>query len=500
MSTSTQTSFFDAVESNPLLRGLPPVKSRTEWGNLLRYDPRSEWGGRLNPSQTLMAINQIKRIFVPTPTQVQVAWRLYTMLHQGLIDRDPRRQVNRQMVYEFGKCNGKMLEDLPWFPSTAAGMMIKGITRQGKSHVVQRVLDTIPQMILRGPDESCGWLELKQLVHLTVPMPADASRKGFILSAFSEIDKVLGTNYAKTHMAPKASVETQLVSLLIVLAVHRCGVLVVEEAQAENVGTQTIGREFILFFLRVLNFGVPVAIIGNPRAFEAIEKHTQDLSRLSEMGSFCIDPVSNWQSPVWAKDLMPAIWGWTLGEPDEEIERIDEIVWNYTGGSPGYLARLRRETLLQCEFEGGGRVQRRHIDAAYLSPPMKPLHGIIQAFATKDASKLGALKDMPVEYFKEKWAREAQIAEMIRKKSEEERGKSASALVAAPVDAPPDGPTDVEGAQAESTASPTVDEAKGAKPARAPRRRSGTTVPSDDPDDLRGAAAKARLAQLGASS
>ena len=497
MSTSTNSDFFGDAESNPLLKGLPPTRSRAEWGNYLRYDPRTEWGRRLDISQVFMAINQIKRIFVPTPTQVQVAWRLYTMLHQGLIDRDPRRQVNRQMIYEFGKCNGMTLGELPWFPTTAAGMMIKGITRQGKSHVVQRVLDTLPKMILRGPDEASGWLEMKQLVHLTVPMPADASRKGFLLSAFLEIDRTLGTNYAKTHTAPKASVEVQLVSLLNVLAVHRCGILIIEEAQTENIGTSTIGREFILFFLRVLNFGIPVAIIGNPKAFEAIEKHTQDLSRLSEMGAFCIDPVSHWLSSVWTKDLMPAIWGWTLGEPDEDIEGIDEIVWTYTGGFPGYLARLRRETLLQCELEGGGRIQRRHIDAAYNSPAMKPLHEIIRAFVTKDASLLNALKDMPVEYFKAKWQAEAEVAELARKRLEKSKARADAESAQAGDDPRSNGEEAEEPPNAEQSAPPVGGPVEKVKKVRAARRKANP--PIDDPEDLRSDAAQARLAALTAS-
>ena len=142
------------------------------------------------------------------------------------------------------------------------------------------------------------------------------------------------TTYATDYGGKTLSVEIQLVALLNVLATHRCGLLVVEEAQAENLATAKFGREFVLFFLRVLNFGIPMLLIGNPRAFEEVDKNSQDLSRLSDAGSFALDPVTHHLSPMWRRDIMPHLWGWTLGIEDAPIERINQIVWEYTGGFP----------------------------------------------------------------------------------------------------------------------------------------------------------------------
>ena len=488
--------FFDDIASNPLLEGLFAPKTRVEWAEHLRYDPRAEWGV-LKSSQVVLAVNQIRRVFAPTATQAEAACALYEMLYQGLIARDPRLAVNRQRVYEHGRFKGTKLSDLPWFPTYAAGMMLRGITKQGKSHVVQRVLDAIPQTFVRPKNEECGWIELKQLVHMTVPMPSDSSRKGFLLSAFMEIDRLLGTTYATDYGGKTLSVEIQLVALLNVLGAHRCGLFVVEEAQAENLATAKFGREFVLFFLRVLNFGIPMLLIGNPRAFEEIDKNSQDLSRLSDAGSFALDPVTHHMSPMWRRDIMPHLWGWTLGIEDAPIEHVNRIVWEYTGGFPGYVARLRRETLLECRRKGLDRVEECHIHAAYRSASMTPLHPIIEAFSKKDVLALRTLKDVPVAYFERKWAAEVEAARVAAERAAALAKLSDGAEPgSAPADAGSGDPkVDADGPAGSPASAIGPDSNGGDKPKaapRVPRKRAVKPVELSN-DDLRSPASVKRL-------
>lgn len=496
-SASLSGNFFDDLATNPLLEGLPPPPNRVEWATRLRYDPRVEWQG-LKQSQMVVAIDQIRRVFAPTALQAEAACALYEMLYTGLISRDPRQAANRQRIYEHGKLKSKPLDTLAWFPTYAAGMTIRGITNQGKSHVVQRVLSFVPQAFVRPKNEECGWKELKQLVHITVPMPSDSSRKGFMLSAFQEIDKALGTTYAEDYGSERISVEIQLVALLTVLSAHRCGLFVVEEAQGENLGTAKFGRQFVLFFLRILNFGIPVLLIGNPLAFEQMDKESQDVGRLSTAGRFMMDPVSHYMHPIWKRDLMPHLWGWTLGIEDEPVEGIDKLVWTYTGGFPGYVARLRKETLRQCHLEGLSRVEESHIHAAYKSVAMTPLHRIIEAFTKKEASLLKEFRDMPVAYFARKWADEAAAVHVAR-----ERAKAAAAgakptqgldpsNVAKDSSVDPAAGADATGKDEVVAADTKVGEK--AKPARRPPRPKAPKPSDLGDDDLRSPAATKRLA------
>jgi hypothetical protein len=252
---------------------------------------------------------------------------------------------------------------------------------------------------------------------------------------------------------------------------------VIEETQEVNV-KGAYGQEFVVFFLRVLNFGIPTVMIGNPRAFEEISRHTQNTARLSEAGSFDLDPVSDWTSAEWSTDLMPAIWGWnTRPETYVSDPKIDELVWSYTGGFPGFLARLRKEALLACFHEGAGRVGRRHIHEAYWSPPMVALHETIEAFVAKDDAGLARLTDMPVDYFRQKW--------------HDERERAAQTDTSASSEAE-------EGSEEVTDQHPQTGDEGQVAPPKAPRRRSkrkrSAEQPGHETEDLRGPKKRKELA------
>jgi hypothetical protein len=212
------------------------------------------------------------------------------------------------------------------------------------------------------------------------------------------------TSYSSKHQGKQWTVERLLVNVLHYLALHRCGLLIIEEAQEKNLAATQFAREFLTFFLRLLNHSIPVVIIGNPLAFSVLDSFSQDQSRFSEYGDFRIDPTFDFRDEEWRDVWMADLWTASLlDHSDEPIEDLSELIWNYTAGFPRHLARLRRETLSVAIQLGSARVSLEHIQIATASPAMSGASKLISAFVNRNWKELEQYDDIPIAEVKSKW-------------------------------------------------------------------------------------------------
>jgi hypothetical protein len=395
---------FEIDSLNPLLRKLPPERTLIEWSDILKFRPRlkSSPAKRIPESHA----HVIKSIFVPTTLLVQVVVSLFTMLIVSLRQRDPRLAENRRMLFAFAEAKrAKMaadLRNLPWFPEGASGAILMGPTGCMKTHTLRALFRLLPQVIEHGPEPECGWMALKQLVYLHVDI--DASRGGLMLAIATAADRALGTDYARAVQRLK-TVEQKMVEVLHILMVHRCGMLVLDEVQTRNVAPKVLGPEFVAFFLRTMNCGIPLVLAGNPLSFEHVLNHSQDLRRLVDTGKFEFYPFYDGLDREWTKQMVPGVWTWSVFEKPDEFLPGPELLYSRTGGVADFLARYRRETLVQALRAGVDCVRKKHFEAAFDSPAMRGLRPLISAYVARDVSKLGDFSDQPMAYLDEFWNR-----------------------------------------------------------------------------------------------
>lgn len=391
--------------SNPLVQRLPPFMSDLELATQLSNQPffDIDWSS-VPVGRRAVLLNQLKTTFCVTEFSIRVASSLQSLLWDGLLARDPCQPSQRRLIYEIAAYDETKFKDQPWRHEFTGGITVRGITGVGKSAAVNRFLSLLPKMIQHGRNESAQWVEFRQLVYLKVPMSSDGSRGGFLLNCLGAMDEILGTDYFQRHQSKQCTVEKLLVHVLHYLALHRCGLLIIEEVQEKNMATSQFSRDFLTFFLRLLNHGVPVVIIGNPLAFAELDSFSQDVSRFSEYGDFRIDPIFEFQDEEWSEVWIPQLWGASLlDNEDEPIEALAELIWNFTAGFPRYLARLRRETLLAAIQMESSCVKREHIDIAWASPPMKGVRKLIVAFTSRNWRLLEGTKDIPIDQIKSQW-------------------------------------------------------------------------------------------------
>ena len=409
-SKAHQQSLFNSDDGNPLLGALLPERTFLEWAEVLYFDPlvmHSKNGRRLSES----SVHCIDQLFIPTRMSIRLALKLSAMMIASLRRRDPRVAANRKYLFElpmFGdRVNERNLDQIPWMGESASGAILRGPTGCSKTHSCDAFLRLLPQCVEHGANAECGWEHLRQLVYLRVPMPADSSRKGLLINIVWKIDEALGTSYTK-ELTKQMTQEQLLVKVLTLLADHRCGLLILEEVQNRNVKSEVLGSEFSTVFLKILNSGIPLVLVGNPMSFEHIMSFSQDLRRLTNAGLFDFAPAYDHIDEDWALDLVPGVWGWNpLPAADQKISNLDQLLYDRTGGIPGVLSIYRRETLIEAMMGGFTCVTMAHLDAAFWSPSIVGMHELIDAYKNKDLKALAQkFTDQPVAYLAEIWERE----------------------------------------------------------------------------------------------
>lgn len=396
-----QRNFLNDLATNPLLQDIPAPRSDYEWGAFLDYNPMQGAGrAGLTVKEATQLTENIRDIFVATEQIIEMTVAAHRILWEGLVQRDPRRYIGGA---EFQHLTIEQRSKLPFKPVDPSGMLVMGITQQGKSRFVQRFGQLLPQVIDRDGSVP-GMKAMKQLVYLVVPMPVDKSRKGFLFNALMAMDGVLGSSYASENTS-RRSIEQLTEQLLRKLADHCCGLLILEEAQESNgIVMKNAGSDFAGLFMRILNAGLPMMVVGNPMAFKDLfeSHHSQTLARFHKGGVFVLDPPMHWTDPEWADDLVPTIWSATvLNEADEPVADLAERLWKKTGGFRHLLAPMRQRCLVLALERGSDRVTL-EIFEEMMEEPFGD-SDLCDAFAGHDFTALSKCRDIPWKYFRDEW-------------------------------------------------------------------------------------------------
>lgn len=418
MSTPEQLSLLtrlELVEQNPLTQALQRYDDDLSLARALRRNPfKGGMPADISYERRLRLVDEVVSLVTVTPSMLAGARGLHNALFSSLDRQNPLNPNERRRIFSFSDSVGRPLKDLEWAPEFSGGLVFAGWTGNGKSRTVERFLELVPQVVCHEENQACGWTKLRQLVWLKVHMPSDGSRGGLMVEMLKQIDRVLNTDYSKQYVGRGWTIEKLLVVVIYILLVHRCGLVVIEECQESNLSVRSrFGADFVQFFLRLLNAGMGVAVLGNPLAFDELRSSAQTEARLTEYGWFDFMPITDPTSDDWTKDVMAGVWkaAQLLNERDEEFEGLAQLVFEKTGGVLRYVARLRRVTLALGLKTKATRVTKELILSAAESPEMSGVQGQINALARRDFEAFARWDDLPTGWLRQAWSSDASAPE-----------------------------------------------------------------------------------------
>lgn len=457
---------------NPLLEALGPMPDIANLTKLLWHRPLSRvpWQ-QVRSAERAPLLNLMEDHVVPTPMTTTAAQVFLSLIHQHYLRRNPLHARVRMQVHALAEHRGKEISRLPWFNGSARAMALRGITGSGKSVTADRLASLLPQTVLHGPCQAAGWVQMQQLNYVRVQMSGDSSRAGFLNQILAQIDSVLGTSYHDQYaVKSKWTVEKMMVVVGIILARHFCGALIIEELQERNFAEGVSREIMLLFFLRLLNFGIPIVLIGNPLGFRAFDHFSQDVRRLYSAGCYDLWPSDHVDDAGWDDYYLPGLAQFNLlDKPHVWTPETQSLVKELTGGVPGFMGTLWHACQRDALASGKDKIERADFVAAANDPALTPNRPLMRALHERDVVALSACEDVPYDDFAARWGIDLDVA----------FGRKAEGQDGAPMAASPR--ADPDAVEPSFLRAERKHKAKKARTARAAAK----PVPAFDPSDVR---------------
>jgi hypothetical protein len=392
--------------ANPLIEELDGILTDSKLKRRLQFSPLAGIDvGKLGKEDRLQLLDRMQlELFVPSLSSIDFTTRLYRMIRKGYLPRNPTLASSKRTSMVISRLAGQELRGMPWLPTFAHGMRKIGITGLGKTYEVKRAIEQLPPRIEHGKCAAADWNHFYQAPYLYVGMSHDGSLGGLLLNILVALDTAIFTDYSSDRRLTLLSNEKLAVHVGIILSNHAVGVLIIDEIQEENFTDGARGDLARTFFLRLLNFGIPILMVGNPLGMQFLNSHSQDLRRLGSCGTIDLHPFeaddTNYQDC-----LAPAFWNYNvLSQPPDLGGQNSQLLYQYSGGIRDFACRIIVAAQRIAIELNKPRITPVYLEQAFLGPDFSNEERlIVRSFANKDALSLRQFKDIPWETYYKKW-------------------------------------------------------------------------------------------------
>ncbi|RAJ97083.1 AAA family ATPase [Aliidiomarina maris] len=276
---------------NPLIEALPPIMDlkalKSQLTGTVTFDPKDCF---TEPHQRAHEIaSLLDDFFQPLSIHRQLEEKLSVMIRAGYVGRNPKDgSLNRKMQDGYQRIMDGASNNFRFAQtnSTAKCLSLIGCSGSGKSTTVNRILSTYPPVIFHSD------INFVQLPYLRIECPSDGSLKSLCLNFFREVDRTLDEDYEQKYARKRHGTEV-LLSLMGQFATQKAlGVLVIDEVQRLGLKRSVSKEAMLEFFVALVNvIGVPVVLVGTPKARPIFEMELQAGRRSAGFGSLFWEPM-----------------------------------------------------------------------------------------------------------------------------------------------------------------------------------------------------------------
>lgn len=382
---------------NPLLEAAAPLVTYDKLPAALKREPLKDVDWRsLAPAYRSVLLRQSEQHYWPNRLVLDVADSIQTMLRGGLMARNPLSIAEQRRINNLALADNLRSVSLQSLRVRAGGGIISAITGMGKSALLERTLEVIApeQVVVHGKSESCGWSSLTQVLYLVIDAPFNGTRGGLFARIAEGLDVLLGTDYSEA-LRKLRNQDASLLFVTKLLSSHRVGMLAIDENQQQNFDESIWRDSFILFFLGLMNLGIPILLLGNPLAFVGLEAASQNTRRFSTAGIYKLQPAASAFEPWWSEDYIPGMCRFLLCDEAPSVAEIVECTFGMSAGVPGLFGPLWVEAQRLVLRRGGDRTALTYDDllAASETPRVRELIAI--ASQISDATAGQRFTDIP---------------------------------------------------------------------------------------------------------
>ncbi|WP_410210812.1 AAA family ATPase [Aquirhabdus sp.] len=401
-----QDSFGQYV-GNPLIEALPPILEPSQikaglQGNVV-YDEQDIF--KPGTVRAHLIAQLLNNFFQPIARHIELESKLSIMIREGYVGRNLENgllNAHLQNGYERVMAGSADVYRFESAKSTARSLSFMGCSGSGKSTTLNRILATYPQVIYHEK------YNFTQLVYLKIDCPHDGSLKNLCLHFFRAIDVALHTDYERKYALKRHSVETLLNLMRQIANVHAIGVLIIDEIQHLSLNRSGGAEKMLNFFVTLVNVvGLPVVMVGTPKARFIFEGDLRSARRGAGFGSICWDPMKD-ETPQTHPDtgrLMKTEWiaftnalwkyQWLKHRDLTLSEEIRACWFDLSQGVLDIVVKLFVLAQHRAITTGLERITTKLLKQVY-QDELKPVHPMIEALRSGDPEKIAAYSDLVI--------------------------------------------------------------------------------------------------------
>lgn len=350
-----------------------------------------------------LVVSLLDDYFQPLSQHVLLQERIDMMLRIGYVGRNiSDGSLNRKLQegYELIKSGGQQPVNFAVERTTARSMSLVGISGSGKTSSLKRVLETYPQVIFH---EQKNFI---QITYLKIECPSNGDLESLCLNFFSAVDGILGTDYERRYAKQRLSLPKMLALMRQTANNRAIGILVIDEIQRLS-QVRSGGKEQMLeFFVELVNqVGIPVVLVGTPKARPIFELELQSGRRSAGIGSIYWETIpkalhkndaGTVPNPNWVR-FSSDIWKyqWLKHGDDPLTDEIRECWHDLSQGVLDIVVKLFVLAQLRAIANKKERITVGILKSVY-NQELKPVHPMLAALRSGDADKIRKYSDLRV--------------------------------------------------------------------------------------------------------
>jgi len=378
---------------NPFIEALPPIETTKAafLTGLSHYPPKpTATTRRAGEIVRIMELSTLSDIVVPFPEYQKAGIALATLMRDTYVARNPLTTLDRQRRHALATDGSDGLPFPANWKSSAKGHFMMAVSGMGKTTFLLAFLLRYPQVIehtsYKGQELKCV-----QIAYLVLRVPHDATLKSLCVQFFEEIDRLLGTNYARQarslrQIAPMVQLMNQVATAVSL------GLLAVDEVQ--NLKSARSGNaEFMLnMFSEIIErLGISLLVLATPAVQAVVEGSVRNARKLASYGETVLRPMPK-KDPQW-DDFCDTYWDYSFVKKKGPLDRPVRDAWH--DASAGNTAFASLVFMLAQRNEIGGR---EIIDAAAFrraaATDLAFLQPAISALRSRDPKRLRTFDDL----------------------------------------------------------------------------------------------------------
>lgn len=286
--------FIDEYNSNPFIQALPAIKSKEEiikiLGKSIKISNKELEADGYIRTHLLQRIH--KNVFQPLPIHLNIWNMIDTLIRQGYVERNTFNPEYRRHINKLG--NNLINRDFSMnvnsnFVTTASCGLLIGFSGIGKTSIVNKTLQNIPQVICHHTYNGEDFNNI-QVSWIKLEAPHNSSLKALTLQFFMKVDELTGTENMKRYAVKNLSVDAMLPIMGQLANNIGLGLLVIDELQHLNRNTSQV-MNYLVCLMNIFN--LPILLIGTPACYDMLTGELRIARRVTGSGEIIWNNMKN---------------------------------------------------------------------------------------------------------------------------------------------------------------------------------------------------------------